>query len=116
MNREQTAERLRAWARQAQVEAQYADTRADRLKWTAQAQALSSVAGLLTEQGAEFTDFAIWTQVVSDREKSLAAWKERQSGPDINTYAGQMAGYDVALTALKDVDGVVWPRREAHTN
>jgi hypothetical protein len=116
MNREQTAERLRAWARRAQSEAQYADTREDRLKWTGQAQALSGVAGLLSEQGAELSDFEIWTQVVSDREKSLAAWKERQSGPDINTYAGLMAGYDVALTALRDVDGVVWPRREPHTN
>ncbi len=114
MNREQTVERLRAWARRAQSEAQYADTRDDRLKWQGQAQALSGVASLLVEQGAQLSDFEIWTQVVSDREKSLTAWKERQSGPEINTYAGQMAGYDVALTALKDVDGVVWPRREPH--
>ena len=114
MNREQTVERLRAWARRAQSEAQYADTRDDRLKWQGQAQALSGVASLLGEQGAQLSDFEIWSQVVSDREKSLTAWKERQSGPEINTYAGQMAGYDVALTALKDVDGVVWPRREPH--
>lgn len=116
MNREQTAERLRAWARRAQSEAQYADTSADRLKWSGQAQALNGVAGLLSEQGGSLSDFDIWTQVVSDREKSLATWKEMQSGVEINTYAGRMAGYDVALTALKDVDGVVWPRREPHTN
>ncbi len=114
MNREQTVERLRAWARRAQSEAQYADTREDRLKWQGQAQALNGVAGLLAEQGARMSDFEIWSRVVSDREKILAAWKERQSGLEINIYAGQMAGYDVALTALKDVDGVVWPRREPH--
>ncbi|HEU0028867.1 MAG TPA: hypothetical protein VFQ25_17310 [Ktedonobacterales bacterium] len=114
MNREQTLERLRAWARRAQSEAQYADTREDRLKWQGQAQALSGVASLLAEQGGQKSDFDIWSQVVYDREKSLAAWQERQSGPDINMYAGQMAGYDVALTALKDVDGVVWPRRDPH--
>jgi hypothetical protein len=114
MNREQTVERLRAWARRAQSEAQYADTREDRLKWQGQAQALSSVASLLAEQGAQRSDFEIWSQVVSDREKSLAAWQERQSGQEINLYAGQMAGYDVALTTLKDVDGVVWPRLDPH--
>lgn len=114
MNREQTVERLRAWARRAQSEAQYADTREARLKWQGQAQALSGVASLLAEQGAQLSDFDIWTHAVSDREKALAAWKETQSGLDINTYAGQMEGYDVALTALKDVDGVVWPRREPH--
>lgn len=114
MNREQTVERLRAWARRAQSEAQYADTREDRLTWQGQAQALIGVASLLAEQGAHSTDFDIWAQVVSDRAKSLASWTEAQSGPDINTYAGQMSGYDVALTALKDVDGVVWPRYEPH--
>ena len=114
MNREQTVDRLRAWARRAQSEAQYADTRADQLSWLGQAQALSGVASLLAEAGERVADFDLWEQVVADREKSLASWKEVQSGPEINTYAGQMAGYDVALTALKDVDGVVWPRRDPH--
>jgi hypothetical protein len=116
MNREQTVERLRAWARRAQNEAQYADTREGRLKWQGQAQALFSVAGLLADQGAQATDFDLWTHVVSDREKALAAWQEAQDTPEINAYAGAMAGYDVALTALKDVDGVVWPRNEPHAN
>lgn len=116
MNREQTVERLRVWARRAQNEAQYADTREDRLKWQGQAQALSSVASLLADQGVRAADFDLWTHVVADREKALAAWQEAQNGLEINTYAGAMAGYDVALTALKDVDGVVWPRREPHTN
>jgi hypothetical protein len=114
MNREQTVERLRAWARRAQSEAQYADTRENQLKWQGQAQALVGVASLLADQGGRMNDFDLWTRVVSDREKSLVAWEEAQSGAEINTYAGQMAGYDVALTALKDVDGVVWPRREPH--
>ncbi len=114
MNREQTVERLRVWARRAQSEAQYADTREDRLKWQGQAQALNGVASLLAEQSGRMSDFEIWSQVVYDRDKCIAAWNERQSGPEIDFYAGQMAGYDIALTALKDVDGVVWPRREPH--
>jgi hypothetical protein len=32
----------------------------------------------------------------------------------VSSYAGQVAGFDVALTALKDVDNVVWPRFEPH--
>src|SRR5487761_2750119 len=112
MNREQTVERLRAWARRAQSEAQYADTRADALQWRGQAQALSGVAGFLAEQGAQLNDLAGWSQVVADREKGRQAWLEAQDSPEVPLYAGQVAGFDVALTALKDVDNVVWPRIE----
>ena len=114
MNREQTIERMRAWARRAQSEAQYADTRADALNWRGQAQALNGVASFLGEQGAQMDDFAIWSQVVADREKARLAWIETQEGPEVSFYAGHVAGFDVALTALKDVDGVVWPRVEPH--
>ncbi len=114
MNREQTIERMRAWARRAQSEAQNADTRADTLNWRGQAQALNGVASFLGEQGVQLDDFAIWAQVVADREKSLLAWNEAQEGPEVPLYAGQVAGFDVALTALKDVDSVVWPRVEPH--
>jgi hypothetical protein len=114
MNREQTIERMRAWARRAQSEAQYADTRADALNWRGQAQALNGVASFLSEQGAQMTDLAIWSQVVADREKSRQAWLEAREGADVALYAGSVAGFDVALTALKDVDGVVWPRVEPH--
>jgi hypothetical protein len=114
MNREQTIERMRVWARRAQSEAQYADTRADEQNWRGQAQALNGVASFLAEQGAQMDDFAIWAQVVSDREKCRLAWLETQQGPDVAFDAGQVAGFDVALTALKDVDNVVWPRLEPH--
>ncbi|HZC07758.1 MAG TPA: hypothetical protein VE338_19125 [Ktedonobacterales bacterium] len=114
MNREQTIERTRMWARRAQSEAQNADTRADALNWRGQAQALNGVASFLGEQGAQLDDFAIWSQVVADREKARIAWIETQEGPEVSFYAGQVAGFDVALTALKDVDGVVWPRVEPH--
>lgn len=114
MNREQTIERLRAWARRAQSEAQYADTRADELNWRGQAQALNGVASFLAEQGAQLDDFAIWSQVVADREKGRLAWLEAEDSPEVPLYAGQVAGFDVALTALKDVDSVVWPRLEPH--
>lgn len=114
MNREQTIERIRVWARRAQSEAQYADTRADVLNWRGQAQALNGVASFLAEQGAQLDDFDIWSQVVADREKSRLSWLEMQSGPEVALYAGQVSGFDVALTALKDVDNVTWPRREPH--
>ncbi|HEY7848648.1 MAG TPA: hypothetical protein VIC27_01225 [Ktedonobacterales bacterium] len=114
MNREQTIERMRTWARRAQSEAEYADTRADALNWRGQAQALNGVASFLGEQGAQLDDFAIWEQVVADREKARLAWVEMQEGPEVPFYAGQVAGFDVAMTALKDVDEVVWPRVEPH--
>ena len=114
MNREQTIERIRAWARRAQSEAENADTREDALNWRGQAQALNGVASFLGEQGAQLDDFAVWEQVVSDREKARLAWIEAQEGPAVPAYAGQVAGFDVALTAIKDVDNVVWPRFEPH--
>lgn len=114
MNREQTIERMRVWARRAQSEAEYADTREDKLNWRGQAQALNGVASYLSEQGAQLDDFAIWEQVVADREKARLAWIDAQEGPSVSAYAGQVAGFDVALTALKDVDNVVWPRFEPH--
>ena len=111
MNREQTIERIRAWARRATSEAQYADTRENALNWRGQAQALNGVASFLAEQGAQLSDLDIWTQVVADREKSRLAWLE---GGDVAFESGQTAGFDVALTALKDVDNVVWPRVQPH--
>jgi hypothetical protein len=114
MNREQTIERMRAWARRAQSEAEYADTRADALNWRGQAQALNGVASFLGEQGAQLDDFAIWSRVVADREQARLTWIEMQEGSEVPLYAGQVAGFDVALTALKDVDNVVWPRVEPH--
>ena len=112
--REQTIQRLRIWARRAQSEAQYADTREDMLNWQGQTEALSSVASFLDNQGAQLGDFAIWSQVVGDREKALANWQAQQTGPEVSYYAGLVAGYDVALTALPDVDGKIWPRNDAH--
>lgn len=112
--REQTVQRLRVWARRAQSEAQYADTRDDMLNWQGQADALGSVASFLENQGPQLSDFAIWSQVVGDREKALANWQAQQTGPLVASYAGQVAGYDLALTALPDVDGKIWPRNDAH--
>ena len=112
--REQTVQRLRAWARRGQSEAQYADTRDDMLNWQGQAEALGSVASFLDNQGAQLGDFSIWAQVVGDREKALVNWQAQQTGPEVAFYAGQVAGYDLALTALPDVDGKIWPRTDPH--
>jgi hypothetical protein len=49
-----------------------------------------------------------------NREQARLTWIEMQEGPEVPLYAGQVAGFDVALTALKDVDNVVWPRVEPH--
>lgn len=112
--REQTIQRLRAWMQRAQSEAQYADTRADMLNWQGQVEALGSVASFLDNQGAQLTDLAIWAQVVADREKALANWEAQQTGPEVAFFAGQVAGYDLAITALPDVDGKIWPRNDPH--
>lgn len=112
--REDSIVRLRGWVQRAQSEAQYADTSADVLKWQGQASVLSSVANFLEDQGARLSDFAIWSQVVADREKAFANWQAQQSGPEVALYAGQVDGYDLALTTLNDVDGKIWPRSDPH--
>ena len=108
MTREQAAERLRVWASRAQHEAQYADTREDILNWQGQAQVLSSIATFLTGPGAQATDDQVWKQIVADRSAALAAWERTQEGDEAMLYAGLVAGYDVALTELRDVTGHVW--------
>lgn len=106
--------RLRVWATRAQNEAVMADTREDMLNWQRQAQVLSSVASFLEDQGGQATEFVIWRRIVTDRQKSLAAWQAQQKGPETAAYAGEVAGYDVALTTIRDVAGRVWPRIEPH--
>ena len=105
MNREPVIERLRVWATRAQHEAQYADTQQDVLNWQGQAQVLGSIATYLAGPGAQVDDAIIWKQVVADRAAALAEWQRVQEGLEAMLYAGAVAGYDVALTALADVMG-----------
>ena len=113
--REEMIERLRVWSARALHEAQYADTREDILHWQGQSAVLSGVANYLEDQsGAD--DFTIWRQVVGDRSKSLAEWMARQGGAEASLSAGQVAGFDVALTALKDPEARNWPKYEPHAN
>jgi hypothetical protein len=114
MTRDEIIGRLRAWAARAQNEAVQADTRDNILQWQAQAQVLSSVANFLADAGSDIDDEQIWLRVVSDRSKSLAAWLAEPEGPAAAHYAGEVAGYDVALTTLRDLSGTVWPRAEPH--
>ncbi len=117
VNREQVAERLRAWAARAQQEAQHADTQENILNWQGQAQVLGSIATYLRGPGAQVSDTVIWKQTVADRERVLAGWDRQQAGPEAMLYAGMVAGYDVALTALADVMGLTWyesPRFPLH--
>ncbi len=116
MNREQTIERLRQWAARAQSEALYADNHDNMLNWQAQSQVLSGVANFLSDQGANLDDFAIWKRVAADREESLSQWMALSGGAQASYLAGQVAGYDVALTSLRDSAGRVWPRTEPHVN
>ena len=114
MTREETVARLRAWAARAQHEALEADTRENILHWQAQAQVLSSIASFLADQGSTSDDDQIWKRVVADRSKSLAVWLIQPAGAEAAFYAGEVAGYDVALTALRDLTGRVWPLAEPH--
>lgn len=119
MTRHETIERLRLWAQRARHEAVEADTWQNAQNWEGQAQVLGGVANFLAGQGPEVADTSIWRRVVADRERMLAEWLARQGPADSPEggapfYAGAVAGYDVALTALKDMAGKVWPRIEPH--
>lgn len=114
-SREEMIERLRGWSARALHEAQYADTQDDGLQWQGQAAVLSGVANYLEDQSGD-DDFTIWRQVVGDRAKSLAEWMSRKSGADASLYAGQVAGFDVALTVLRDPEARNWPKYEPHAN
>ncbi len=114
-SREEMIERLRTWSARALHEGQYADSQEDALQWQGQAQVLGGVANYLADQGGA-EDFTIWRQVVGDRAKSLAEWMARQGGVEAALYAGQVAGFDVALTVLKDPESRNWPKYEPHAN
>lgn len=113
--REEMIERLRQWSARALHEAQYADTQEDALQWQGQAAVLSGVANFLQDQ-ADTDDFTIWRQVVADRAQSMAEWMARQGGVDAALYAGQVSGFDTALTVLKDPEARNWPKFEPHAN
>jgi hypothetical protein len=119
LTRPQTVERLRLWAQRAQHEAVEADTVQNAQNWQGQAQVLAAVANFLASQPPEVADTTIWRRVVADRERTVAEWFARQGSEDSDGggapfYAGAVAGYDVALTAIKDMAGRVWPRFEPH--
>jgi hypothetical protein len=114
VTRQEAVERLRVWAARARHEETEADTRENALNWQGQAQVLSSVANFVAGQAPDVEDKLIWRQVVAERERTLAEWLARQETPEASFYAGAVAGYDTALTALKDIPGRVWPRIEQH--
>lgn len=108
MTREQVIERLRVWAARAQSEALEADTPADRLNWTGQAQVLGDVAGFLSSEGSQLDLSSVRLQVISGRQKSLAAWElARTNDRDLALASGEVAGYDLTLTLLNDA-GQSW--------
>jgi hypothetical protein len=82
-----------------------ADTLDNRLNWQGQAQVLSSVGTYLAGSAAEASDDDIWEHVVADRQQALGSWQREQEGPQAMLYAGMVAGYDIALTALSDLMG-----------
>jgi hypothetical protein len=114
VTREEAVERMRVWARRAQHEASQADTRASMLQWQAQAQALTAVANFVASQDPQTPDDVIYRLVVADRERSLTEWAAREGGDAAAFYAGGVAGYDVAITTIRDIGGRIWPRVEPH--
>jgi hypothetical protein len=104
VTREQAIERLRVWAARANSEALEADTPADQLNWTGQAQVLGDVAAFLASQGSELDLERVRLQVIDGRQQSIAAWALAQDNPrDLALHAGEVAGYDVTLSLLRDV-------------
>ncbi len=114
MTRPEAVERLQLWAAHARHEEVEADTRENAQHWQGQAQVLGSVANFLAGQGPDVKDATIWRRVVADRERTLAEWIMRQETPEADFYAGAVAGYDMALTTLKDLSNRIWPRIEPH--
>ena len=109
MTREQAIERLRLWARRAQSEANEADRTTDSLNWIGQAQVLSSVAEYLAGQGSQLDPTGLRVQVIGGRQKSITAWDlARTNERDVALHAGEVAGYDLARSLLKDA-GENWP-------
>ncbi len=109
MTREQVIERLRVWAARAQNEVSEADVPSDQLSWTGQAQILSGTAEFLAGQGSQLDPARVRLQLISGRQKSLAAWDmARTNERELALHAGEVAGYDLALTLLKDI-GDAWP-------
>ncbi|HEX9058267.1 MAG TPA: hypothetical protein VF818_12115 [Ktedonobacterales bacterium] len=108
VTREQIIERLRAWTARAQSEAGQADNSVDMLNWTGQAQVLGGMADFLTSQGAQLDPAAVRLQVISGRQKSIAAWDlARKEERDLALHTGEVAGYDLVLALLKDI-GEQW--------
>lgn len=108
MTREQMIERLRVWALRAQSEADNADNVADTLTWTGQAQVLSGIAEYLASQGSQLGPGAARLQIISGRQKSIGAWDLARDKPrDLALHAGEVSGYDLALTLLNDA-GNIW--------
>src|SRR5258705_1562128 len=103
MNRAYAIDRLRTWARQAQNEAQEADTREDILNWQGQAQVLGDVATFLAGPGAQIDHNAIWKQVLADRTRAIASWQRHQAAPRALLYSRIVAGYHLVVTTLSDI-------------
>jgi hypothetical protein len=114
VTREEAIERLRVWTARAQHEALEADTWEDAQNWQGQTQVLGGVASFVAGQGPEVEDAVVWRRVVADRERALTEWLARQGSRDAAFFAGAIAGYDLALTALKDMAGRSWPKIEPH--
>lgn len=114
MTRAEAVERLLVWAQLAQHEAAQADTRASMLHWQAQGQVLSTVANFVSSQDPQTADAVIYRLVVADRTRSLTEWAARAGGEAADFYAGAVAGYDLALTTIRDMGGRVWPRVDEH--
>jgi hypothetical protein len=115
VTRTEAVERLRVWAQRAQHEAAQADTRASMLQWQAQSQALTAVANFVASQDPQTPDDVVYRLVVADRARSLSEWAAREGGEAADFYAGAVAGYDLAITTIRDMSGRVWPRVDAHS-
>ena len=104
MTREQVIERLRVWAARANSEALEADTTAGRLNWAGQAQVLGDVAAFLANQGAGLDLERVRLQVIGGRQQAIAAWElARENERELALHAGEVAGYDITLSLLRDL-------------
>ena len=114
-SREEMVERLRGWSARALHEAQYADTQERCASMAGSGAVLGGVANYITDQ-SDADDFATGVRWWGTAPRASTEWMMRQDGADGALYAGQVAGFDVAMTVLKDPEARNWPKYEPHAN
>jgi hypothetical protein len=98
MNRQQFADRLRAWAARAENEVSYSLGTAQ-LTWQGQLEVLRATAAVVA--GGTTPD-ALRHRIIADRQEALSAWQAETDPDEVAINAGRVQGYELVLELLQD--------------